>query len=96
MHLHSTSDRSVGYFLFMRRSVCHRQAKPIYWTVSLGNPVISPEVAAIDAQATKDKGGKELPKTGGANVGVLLGLGAGVALIGGGPLARRSSARPRS
>ena len=32
----------------------------------LGNPVISPEVAAIDAQATKDKGkdkgGKELPK----------------------------------
>src|SRR5215212_1344790 len=41
MHLHSRLDRSVGYLLFMRRSVCHRRAKPIYWTVSrrvlLGN-----------------------------------------------------------
>src|ERR671910_1659157 len=35
MHLHSRSDRSVGYLLFMRRSVCHCRAKPIYWTVSL-------------------------------------------------------------
>src|SRR5215212_168905 len=41
MHLHPRSDRSVGYLLFMSRSVCHRRAKPIYWTVSrrglLGN-----------------------------------------------------------
>ncbi len=36
MYLHSASDRSVGYLLFMLRSVRHRLAESIYWTVSLG------------------------------------------------------------
>ncbi len=41
----------------------------------------------------KDKRGKALPKTGGVNVGSLLGLGAGVALIGSGLVAYRRGHR---
>ncbi len=65
---------------------------------------ISPEVAAAMDEAMaestnpktekKGKGGKkELPKSGGANVGSLLGLGAAVALMGGGLVAYRSARR---
>ena len=53
MHLHSRSDRSVGYLLFMRRSVCHCRAKPIYWTVSLGRSV-NKTTAAFLASAVFD------------------------------------------
>lgn len=65
---------------------------------------LSPEVAAIDMAeiksgnpkaATKDKGDKALPKSGGSNIGTLLGLGAGAALIGGGLVVAHRSARRR-
>ena len=68
---------------------------------------ISPEAAAAADQPGKAKSktkstttdkdaNKELPKTGGGvNVGVLLGLGAGVALIGGGLVAHRSTSSGR-
>ena len=68
---------------------------------------ITPEAAAAADQpgkaksktksATTDKdANKELPKSGGGmNVGMLLALGAGVALIGGGLVAHRSHARRR-
>src|SRR5215212_10945227 len=56
MHLHSRLDRSVGYLLFMRRSVCHRRAKPIYWTVSrrvlLGNWKQTATLSGLDCYAT--------------------------------------------
>ena len=65
---------------------------------------ISPGVAAAmdgagsksgNQKAAKSTKGKALPKTGGATIGSLLGLGAGAALVGGG-LVAHSRARRRA